>query len=94
MHVSNKVSNHHFSFEISFSVLGCKLNQHIWFCVYREIGQKSSEELSREGSGVKAFAAFVSELGAQVPELMIPNISVLITHLEGEVKYTLSLLAL
>ncbi|XP_034553088.1 condensin complex subunit 1 isoform X1 [Notolabrus celidotus] len=52
--------------------------------VIREIGQKSSEELAREGSGVKAFASFVSELGALVPELIIPNISVLITHLEGE----------
>ncbi|KAM9352803.1 condensin complex subunit 1 [Symphorus nematophorus] len=52
--------------------------------VIREIGQKSSEELAREGSGVKAFASFLSELGALVPELIIPNISVLITHLEGE----------
>lgn len=52
--------------------------------VIREIGLKSSEELAREGSGVKAFAAFVSELGSLVPELMIPYISVLITHLEGE----------
>nr|XP_046255088.1 condensin complex subunit 1 isoform X2 [Scatophagus argus] len=52
--------------------------------VIREIGQKSSEELAREGSGVKAFASFLSELGALVPELMIPYISVLITHLEGE----------
>uniref|UniRef100_A0A8D3DD63 Condensin complex subunit 1 n=1 Tax=Scophthalmus maximus TaxID=52904 RepID=A0A8D3DD63_SCOMX len=52
--------------------------------VVREIGQKSSEELAREGSGVKAFASFISELGGLVPELMIPNISVLITHLEGE----------
>ncbi|XP_061919776.1 condensin complex subunit 1 isoform X1 [Entelurus aequoreus] len=52
--------------------------------VIREIGQKSSEELAREGSGVKAFAAFLSELGALLPELLIPNISVLITHLEGE----------
>ncbi|XP_039973413.1 condensin complex subunit 1 [Xiphias gladius] len=52
--------------------------------VIREIGQKSSEELAREGSGVKAFASFLSELSAVVPELMIPNISVLITHLEGE----------
>uniref|UniRef100_A0A3Q2VME3 Condensin complex subunit 1 n=1 Tax=Haplochromis burtoni TaxID=8153 RepID=A0A3Q2VME3_HAPBU len=49
-----------------------------------EIGQKSSEELAREGSGVKAFASFLSEVSALVPELMIPNISVLITHLEGE----------
>uniref|UniRef100_A0A3B3XGY4 Condensin complex subunit 1 n=1 Tax=Poecilia mexicana TaxID=48701 RepID=A0A3B3XGY4_9TELE len=52
--------------------------------VIREIGQKSSEELAREGSGVKAFASFLSELSGLVPELMIPNISVLITHLEGE----------
>ncbi|XP_068178866.1 condensin complex subunit 1 [Antennarius striatus] len=52
--------------------------------VIREIGQKSSEELAREGSGVKAFASFLSELGSLIPELMIPNISVLITHLEGE----------
>uniref|UniRef100_A0A667X2F8 Condensin complex subunit 1 n=1 Tax=Myripristis murdjan TaxID=586833 RepID=A0A667X2F8_9TELE len=52
--------------------------------VIREIGQKSSEELAREGSGVKSFASFLSELSGLVPELMIPNISVLITHLEGE----------
>ncbi|XP_077455126.1 condensin complex subunit 1 [Stigmatopora argus] len=52
--------------------------------VIREIGQKSSEELAREGSGVKAFSTFLSELGALVPQSLIPNISVLITHLEGE----------
>lgn len=55
---------------------------------FREIGQKSSEELAREGSGVKAFSSFLSELGALVPELIIPNISVLITHLEGEVFHS------
>lgn len=52
--------------------------------VIREIGQRSSEELAREGSGVKSFASFLSELSALVPELMIPYISVLVTHLEGE----------
>lgn len=56
--------------------------------LFREIGQKSSEELAREGSGVKAFASFLSELGALVPELIMPYISVLITHLEGEVQHT------
>ncbi|KAJ3598016.1 hypothetical protein NHX12_001530 [Muraenolepis orangiensis] len=55
--------------------------------VIREISQKSSEELAREGSGAKAFASFLSELGSLVPELIIPNISVLITHLEGESNY-------
>uniref|UniRef100_A0A8C9TS17 Condensin complex subunit 1 n=1 Tax=Scleropages formosus TaxID=113540 RepID=A0A8C9TS17_SCLFO len=53
--------------------------------VMREIGQKPSEELNREGSGVKAFSCFLSELSTLVPETMIPNISVLLTHLEGEV---------
>ncbi|XP_036412389.1 condensin complex subunit 1 [Colossoma macropomum] len=52
--------------------------------IMREIGQKSSDELAREGSGVKAFSSFLSELSTQVPEAMIPNISVLLTHLEGE----------
>ncbi|XP_041964027.1 condensin complex subunit 1 [Alosa sapidissima] len=52
--------------------------------IMREIGQKSSEELSREGSGVKAFSSFLSELSTLVPEIMIPNISVILTHLEGE----------
>ncbi|XP_029593968.1 condensin complex subunit 1 [Salmo trutta] len=52
--------------------------------VMREIGQKSSEELAREGSGVRAFSSFLSELGTLVPDTMIPNISVLLTHLEGE----------
>lgn len=68
-------------------------NDHVWVEVhvlfflhfFREIGQKSSEELAREASGVKTFASFLSELGTMVPELIIPNISVLITHLEGEV---------
>ncbi|XP_062843887.1 condensin complex subunit 1 [Trichomycterus rosablanca] len=52
--------------------------------IMREIGQKSSDELAREGSGVKAFSSFLSELSTLVPEVMIPNISVLLTHLEGE----------
>ncbi|KAK3513826.1 hypothetical protein QTP70_028853 [Hemibagrus guttatus] len=50
----------------------------------REIGQKSSDDLAREGSGVKAFSSFLSELSTLVPEIMIPNISVLLTHLDGE----------
>lgn len=52
---------------------------------FREIGQKSSDELAREGSGVKAFSSFLSELSTLVPDIMIPNISVLLTHLDGEV---------
>uniref|UniRef100_A0A8B9H8X4 Condensin complex subunit 1 n=1 Tax=Astyanax mexicanus TaxID=7994 RepID=A0A8B9H8X4_ASTMX len=52
--------------------------------IMREIGQKSNDELAREGSGVKAFSSFLSELSSLIPEAMIPNISLLLTHLEGE----------
>lgn len=52
--------------------------------IMREIGQKSNDELAREGSGVKAFSSFLSELSTLIPETMIPNISVLLTHLDGE----------
>lgn len=62
------------------------LNLHYGY--YREIGQRSGEELAREGSGVKAFSLFLSELATMVPDLIIPNISMLITHLEGEVTHT------
>lgn len=58
----------------------------LFFFFLREIGQKSSEELTRDGSGVKAFSSLLSELGSLVPELIIPYVSVLITHLEGEVN--------
>lgn len=35
---------------------------------------------------MKAFSSFLSELSTLVPETMIPNISVLLAHLEGEVQ--------
>ncbi|XP_069099190.1 condensin complex subunit 1 [Pleurodeles waltl] len=52
--------------------------------IMREIGQKSPQELARETSGVKAYASFLTELGEQIPAVMIPSISVLLDHLDGE----------
>ncbi|XP_069506775.1 condensin complex subunit 1 isoform X2 [Ambystoma mexicanum] len=52
--------------------------------IMREIGQKSPQELARETSGVKAYSSFLTELGEQIPAIMIPSISVLLDHLDGE----------
>ncbi|XP_041124079.1 condensin complex subunit 1 isoform X2 [Polyodon spathula] len=61
--------------------------------VMREIGQKSPEELSREGSGVRAYATFLTELAACIPAAMLPSISVLLDHLDGE-SYTMRMAVL
>ncbi|XP_066197267.1 condensin complex subunit 1 isoform X1 [Sylvia atricapilla] len=50
----------------------------------REIGQKCPQDLAREGSGVKGFATFISELAEQIPTLVLANMSVLLPHLDGE----------
>ncbi|KAM8924116.1 condensin complex subunit 1 isoform 2-T2 [Pelodytes ibericus] len=52
--------------------------------IMREIGQKCSQDLSRETAGVKALAAFLSELSEQIPAIMMPSISVLLDYLDGE----------
>ncbi|XP_062369276.1 condensin complex subunit 1 [Cinclus cinclus] len=50
----------------------------------REIGQKCPQDLAREASGVKGYAAFISELAEQIPALVLSNMSVLLPHLDGE----------
>ncbi|XP_053548828.1 condensin complex subunit 1 [Bombina bombina] len=52
--------------------------------VMREIGQKCSQDLSRESSGVKALATFLTELSEQIPSVMMPSMSVLLDYLDGE----------
>lgn len=54
----------------------------------REIGQKCPQDLAREGSGVKGYATFISELAEQMPALVLSNMSVLLPHLDGE-SYTM-----
>ncbi|NWZ38268.1 CND1 protein, partial [Brachypodius atriceps] len=54
----------------------------------REIGQKCSQDLAREASGVKGYATFISELAEQIPTLVLANMSVLLPHLDGE-SYTM-----
>ncbi|XP_062984497.1 condensin complex subunit 1 [Elgaria multicarinata webbii] len=50
----------------------------------REIGQKCPQELARDASGVKGYAAFLAELAEQTPAIVLANMSVLLHHLDGE----------
>lgn len=43
-------------------------------------------DLTRDTSGTRAYADFLVELGGRVPSQIIPNISVLLCHLDGEVQ--------
>ncbi|XP_064011981.1 condensin complex subunit 1 [Pogoniulus pusillus] len=50
----------------------------------REIGQKGPQDLSRDASGVKGYAVFITELAERTPALVLSNMSVLLPHLDGE----------
>uniref|UniRef100_A0A8B9RWE7 Condensin complex subunit 1 n=1 Tax=Accipiter nisus TaxID=211598 RepID=A0A8B9RWE7_9AVES len=50
----------------------------------REIGQKCPQDLTRDASGIKGYAAFITELAEQIPALVLSNMSVLLRHLDGE----------
>ncbi|XP_054999247.1 condensin complex subunit 1 isoform X2 [Sorex araneus] len=52
--------------------------------IIREIGQKSPQELSRDPSGAKGFAAFLTELAERVPAVLMSSMCVLLDHLDGE----------
>ncbi|XP_007935285.1 condensin complex subunit 1 [Orycteropus afer afer] len=52
--------------------------------IVREIGQKCPQELSRDPSGAKGFAAFLTELAEHVPAILMSNMCVLLDHLDGE----------
>ncbi|KAJ7379614.1 meiotic chromosome condensation [Desmophyllum pertusum] len=52
--------------------------------VIREIGRMDPRDLTRDTSGTRAYADFLVELAGRVPTQIIPNISVLLCHLNGE----------
>ena len=45
-----------------------------------------SSDLSRDASGTRAFSQFLVELADKIPNLVLPNISLLMAHLEGDVS--------
>lgn len=53
--------------------------------LYREIGQKCAQELSRDTAGAKGFAAFLTELAERIPEVLMSSMCILLDHLDGEV---------
>lgn len=61
-----------------------------FFLFYREIGRMDPRDLSRDTSGTRAYADFLVELAGRVPSQIIPNISVLLCHLDGEVNLLIS----
>ncbi|NXY48218.1 CND1 protein, partial [Ceuthmochares aereus] len=50
----------------------------------REIGQKCPQDLTRDASGIKGYAVFITQLAEQIPALVLSNMSVLLRHLDGE----------
>ena len=42
--------------------------------------------MSRDSSGARAYSLFLVELAEKVPRVMMPNISVLLGLLDGEVR--------
>lgn len=52
--------------------------------IVREIGQKGPQELSRDASGAKGFASFLTELAERVPAVLLSSVCVLLDHLDGE----------
>ncbi|XP_066912331.1 condensin complex subunit 1-like [Clytia hemisphaerica] len=56
--------------------------------VIREIGRMESSDLSRDTSGTRAFSQFLVELADKIPNQVLPNISLLMAHLDGD-SYTM-----
>ncbi|XP_039074323.1 condensin complex subunit 1 isoform X1 [Hyaena hyaena] len=52
--------------------------------IVREIGQKCPQELSRDPSGAKGFAAFLTELAERIPAILMSSMCILLDYLDGE----------
>lgn len=63
----------------------------VFSSLHREIGQKCPQELSRDTSGAKGFATFLTELAERVPAILMSSMCILLDHLDGEVGNTLGI---
>ena len=64
------------------------INQHALIIQCREITKISPQELSRDSSSTRGYATFLVELAEKIPAVINSNISLLISHLDGEVILT------
>nr|XP_054768299.1 condensin complex subunit 1-like [Lytechinus pictus] len=56
--------------------------------IMREIGSLDSQDLTRDNSGTRSYASFLVEMAERVPDAMLPCISLILSHLDGE-SYTM-----
>ncbi|XP_072035794.1 LOW QUALITY PROTEIN: condensin complex subunit 1-like [Amphiura filiformis] len=56
--------------------------------IMRELGSMDPQDLARDNSGTRAYAAFLVEVAEKIPAVILPSISVLLCHLDGE-SYTM-----
>ena len=45
-----------------------------------------SGDLAKDTSGTKAYSDFLVDLASRIPALVVPSVSLLICHLDGEVS--------
>lgn len=55
--------------------------------VMRELHRIDTEELSREGGSAKNYASFFVELAEKLPDQVLASISLVKSHLDGEVDH-------
>lgn len=65
----------------------CTLTISVFSPLYREIGQKCAQELSRDTAGAKGFAVFLAELAERIPAVLMSSMCILLDHLDGEVVW-------
>lgn len=56
--------------------------------IIREIGRMDASDLSRDTSGTRSFSQFIVEIADKMPSYVLPNISLLMSHLDGD-SYTM-----
>ncbi|XP_071502768.1 condensin complex subunit 1-like [Diadema antillarum] len=56
--------------------------------IMRELGSMDPNDLARDNSGTRSYAAYLVEMAQKVPDLMLPCISLILCHLDGE-SYTM-----
>ncbi|XP_076451927.1 condensin complex subunit 1-like isoform X3 [Babylonia areolata] len=56
--------------------------------IMREIGRMDPRDAARDTSGARAYSQFLVEVGEKVPAAVLPNVSVVLSHLDEE-SYTL-----
>lgn len=53
--------------------------------ILREIGSAENKRLSSDGSGTRSFTMFLAEVARHIPDAVLDNMMILVTHLNTEV---------